>query len=255
MLAIVLLQATGVVEATDKGLINWSEGYVLARGYGVFDPKKGSPEDILRARRVATVVAQRNLLETIEGVHVNSTTVVKDYMLKSDVIVTHVEGVVKNARLVGEKVDRENGIVEVELMAPLEEVAQPILREIGKGKKTKGTGGKKSGKTPSAVILDASGTGLKPSMLPRIYDENGNLILDLSDLIDPNDPRTMKIMKFVDDLNQILQDPELKDNPIVIKITGVLNGRDMVVDKKSAGKLRWLKVIWELGKKVITALF
>ncbi len=257
MLAIVLIQAAGIVEATDNGEINWSEGYVLARGYGVFDPKMGKPEDILKARRVATVVAQRNLLETIKGVHVNSTTVVEDYMLKSDLVITHVEGVVKNARIVGEKVDRENGIVEVELMAPLQEVAKPILREIGKEKEKSGKKTEKevSGKIPSAVVLDASGTDLKPSMLPRIYDENGNLILDLSDLIDPNNPKTMKIMKFVNDLNQILQDPELKDNPLVIKISGAINGRDMVVDGKSASKLKWLKVIWELGKKVITALF
>ncbi len=257
MLAMVLMQATGVVETTDNGTINWSEGYVLARGYGVFDPKKGSPEDILKARRVATVVAQRNLLETIKGVHVNSTTVVKDYMLRSDLILTHVEGVVRNARLVGEKVDRENGIVEVELMAPLDDVAEGILKEIGKEKKKSGkkTKMKESGKPPSAVILDAGGTDLKPSMLPRIYDESGNLILDLSDLIDPDNPKTMKIMRFVSDLNEILQDPELKDNPLVIKIAGVINGRDMVVDKKSASKIRWLKVIWELGKKVITALF
>jgi len=257
MLAIVLIQASGVIETTDNGLINWSEGYVLAKGYGVFDPQKGTSQDILKARRVATVVAQRNLLETIKGVHVNSTTIVQDYMLKSDLVVTHVEGVVKNARVIGEKIDRKNGIVEVELMAPLDEVAEPILKEIGKEKKksSKKPEVQESGKIPSAVILDASNTDLKPSMLPRIYDENGNLLLDLSDLIDPSNPKTMKIMKFVNDLNQILQDPELKDNPLILKIAGVLNERDIVVDKKSAGKLKWLKILWELGRKVITALF
>ncbi len=257
MLIIVL--ASGAIEVSGDGLINWTEGYVLAKGYGVFDPGKANPEDILKARRVATVVAQRNLLETIKGVHVNSTTVVKDYMLKSDLVVTHVEGVVKNARLIGEKIDRENGIVEVELIAPLEKVAEPILKEIGKGKKGSKSRDKASlkdeRKIPSAVILDASGTGVKPSMLPRIYDENGNLLLDLSDLVDPDNPKTMKIMKFVDDLNEILQDPELKKNPIILKVIGALNERDIVVDRKSASRLKWLKILWELGKKVVTALF
>ncbi len=257
---LLVAQISRAVEMVGNGKIDWAAGYVIAKSYGVFDPAKANPADILKARRVATVVAQRNLLETIKGVHVNSTTVVEDFMLKSDLIVTHVEGVVKNSRILSESVDRENGIVEVELMAPLNDIAQAILDEIAEENKEKKekSGGKELKKVkrmPSAVILDASSSDVKPSMLPRIYDSDGNLILDLSTLIDPENPKTKKIVKVVDDLNDILSDPELKDNPLVLKVIKALNERDVVVDDKSARYIRWIKALWNLGKKVALALF
>ncbi len=259
MLMLALLSQLGVVENVGDGKINWTKGIVSAKGYGVFDPNsKNVGAEIVKARRAAIVVAQRNLLETVKGVHVTSETIVKDYMLKSDIIITRVQGTVRNARIVDERIDRENGIVEVELAVNLEDIAKPIYQEIAKNipKRSEGDVSEEGSKF-SALVLDASSSNSKPkpSLLPKIYDENGNLILDLAELIDPNDPRTQKVIRFVNSINDILNDPELRDNPLVIKIVKAINERDIVVDREASDKLKWLKTLWKLGKKIVLALF
>ena len=75
---------------------------------------------MLMAERAAVVDAQRNLLEIAKGVKVNGETEVEDFMLKSDVVMTHVNGIVKGAEQVGEtNYDSTMGIVSVELEMPL----------------------------------------------------------------------------------------------------------------------------------------
>ena len=75
----------------DKGKINWLEGYVEAKGIGA-PPERyiGKPPARPMALRAARVDAYRNLLETTKGVRVDSSTLVKDYTVESDVINTQV---------------------------------------------------------------------------------------------------------------------------------------------------------------------
>jgi|Deesub1362B_J571_1020462.scaffolds.fasta_scaffold00362_14 hypothetical protein len=248
------------VEVTEHGKIDWVKGIVTAKGYGAFDPKaKNLSQEILKARRVAIVVAQRNLLETIKGVHITSETIVENYILKSDLIFSRVQGIVKNARMIGEpKIDKENGIVEVELAVNFfgeDGFITPILPEVPKKK------GKIQDKPElktlfyTGAVIDASGAEIKPAVFPKFYDEKENLLLDTSEFIDPKDPKATKVINFVNSLNDILSDPELSKSALVIKIKSALNKRDFVVGKKEAEKLKWLKAIWRIGKKIVLALF
>ena len=52
----------------------------------------------LMAVRAAKADAFRQLVEIINGVHVNSETVVKDFVTESDVIKTKVEGLIKGIK-------------------------------------------------------------------------------------------------------------------------------------------------------------
>lgn len=83
-----------------NGQVNWSTGQVAAEGYGIApEGKKGRVAGLL-ACRAAVVDAQRNLLEVTQGVRVNSTTAISNFMLTSDEVKTSVEGLVKGARLI-----------------------------------------------------------------------------------------------------------------------------------------------------------
>ncbi len=248
------------IEVTEHGKIDWIKGVVTAKGYGAFDPKaKNLSQEILKARRVAIVVAQRNLLETIKGVHITSETIVENYILKSDLILSRVQGVVKNARMIGEpKIDRENGIVEVELAVNFygeDGFVTPLLPEVPRKKGEIKEEPKLKALNYSGAVIDVSGADVKPTVFPKFYDENGNLLLDTSEFIDPKNPKTAKVINFVNSLNDVLSDPELSKSPLVIKIKSALNKRDFVVGKKEAEKLKWLKVIWKVGKKIVLALF
>ncbi|MDX8389499.1 MAG: hypothetical protein R8M38_03320 [Mariprofundaceae bacterium] len=101
-------KAGELVEWTGAGGINWSSGKVFAEGVGVPPERaKYSAQKRALACRAAVVDAQRNLLETTKGVRVQSKTLVKDFVVESDLIRTTVEGVVKGALLLDKSHDED----------------------------------------------------------------------------------------------------------------------------------------------------
>ncbi|NQU15766.1 MAG: hypothetical protein HQ561_16550 [Desulfobacteraceae bacterium] len=66
-----------------------------------------------RAMRAATVVAQRDLLEVLEGLRLYGQTTVRDGMLQSDQIRTSVDGFLRGATKCGEKFYGSRGYAEV----------------------------------------------------------------------------------------------------------------------------------------------
>jgi hypothetical protein len=70
------------------------------------------------AERAAFVVALRNLLETVKGVRVDSESVVENFMVKSDVIRTRVDGIVRGARIVKTSY-LSDGSVEIQVAMPI----------------------------------------------------------------------------------------------------------------------------------------
>ena len=108
------------VDKVGQGSVNWSAGYIEAVGIGAPpDRLIGKAAARPAAVRAATVVAQRNLLEIIQGVQVDSATTVRDSMVDSDVINTQVKGLVKGAQMVGKPDYMSDGTVEVILRIPL----------------------------------------------------------------------------------------------------------------------------------------
>lgn len=113
-------QNVDAVEQLDKGLVNWTQGFVEAVGVGAPSPKAPTPSAArLFAERAAQVDGYRNLLETVKGVRVDSETTVENFMTTSDVIRTRVEGIVRGARVIDKRY-MSDGAVEVRLRMPLQ---------------------------------------------------------------------------------------------------------------------------------------
>lgn len=86
------------VETVGQGMVNWTSGEVYATGIGAPPANAvNAAQARAMAERAAQVVAYRNLLEIVKGVRVDSETVVENFMTKSDVIRTKVDGVIKGA--------------------------------------------------------------------------------------------------------------------------------------------------------------
>jgi hypothetical protein len=239
-----------VVDTVGNGEIDWGTGIIHAKGTGVIDPNNPNEAQArLMAQRAAIIVAQRNLLETAKGVRVTSETVVENYMAKSDLIYTRVDGVVKGAKLIGEpRYDKEQGIVEVELMISLydkkglsDAIIPPVITPDTYKDLTPET--KTLLQKYSGIIFDASGTGLKPSMFPKIYDENGDLIIDTGAYIDTTSGYGRKVIQYIGNLDKILENPDLKDNPLIIKVKDI-RGKlesDIIISKENSERFKWLK--------------
>lgn len=113
--------------------VNWSSGRIQSEGAGV-GPDNMSPGIArMMACRAAVVDAQRNLLESIQGVRVEGTTVVADMMVTSDIIKTSVSGLLQGAQVV-KRDSQADGSCLVQMTAPLggrftTDVYQQVFKE------------------------------------------------------------------------------------------------------------------------------
>jgi hypothetical protein len=101
-----------------RGTIDWTHGTLTVTGSGA-PPDRGSlAQKRLLARRAAVVDGYRQLAEMLNGVRVDSETVVKDFVIASDLIRTQVSALVKGAKT-GEPRYLSDGTVEVDLVVSL----------------------------------------------------------------------------------------------------------------------------------------
>lgn len=166
-----------IIQGNDTASVDWTNQLLTAKGWAFIDTVrfKNKAQAQMMATRGAIAVAQRNLLELVMGVNVTSVTTVRDYVTESDVVVTKLQGMMKNSRQVGAPVYK-NGMVEVVMQVAIYDVTsgdESVASVIGK--KVSET----SAKTKSQTVLCDS-TGFKPSLLPVVKDLQGNLIYNLT---------------------------------------------------------------------------
>ena len=242
-----------LVEPGPGGGVDWAERTVRARGSGVVDPGARNPAQArLMAERAAVVVAQRNLLEIVKGVRVDSDSRVENFMTDYDVVYTRVEGYVKGARQRGPaKFDEQSGIVEVELEMELygpDGLADALTPAVGAA----GAGLPPTSLPPavieffkqySGLVFDGAAAGLKPSLYPKIYDERGNLLLDTKDYAGFLGREGPAALRFIQDLDRVLARPEFARRPLVLRVRQVTGrlGTDIILGSADADKLNWLK--------------
>lgn len=96
-----------------------AEGVLTATGAGIADGSRypTSTQAKLLSRRAAMVDAQRNLLETINGVRITGGTTVENMMVTSDKVGSRVQGMIRGAFIVSENSyeDAGNWVTELEL--------------------------------------------------------------------------------------------------------------------------------------------
>jgi hypothetical protein len=234
-----------VLEPFPSGEVDWSGNSVRATGTGVLDPENpNTAQARLMAERAAVVVAQRNLLEIVEGVRVDSETRVENFMTDYDVIHTRVQGVVRNARQVGQaRYDSEAGTVEVELemdiYSPtgLSGALSSVLTDSRAQQEALSPQVRDFLSQYSGLVIDGGETGLTPSMFPRIFDENGNLLLDTSRYASYFGSGADAGLKFISDLQGILDQSGLSGSPLVLSAIDAVGayGSDIVISAAEAG--------------------
>lgn len=137
LISCVLLAATVLASAEDytewvgaNSGVNWTSAQARAEGAGIGPENRPASVASLMACRAAVVDAQRNLLESMQGVRVQGTTIVENMMISSDVIRTTVEGVLAGAQII-ERKPGDDGTCRVTMTAPLSgQFATQIYDEV-----------------------------------------------------------------------------------------------------------------------------
>ncbi len=307
------------VEKTGSGTINWTTSEVYATGIGA---PPAMPVNAAQARamaeRAAYVVALRNLLETVKGVRVDSETMVENFMVKSDVIRTRVDGIVKGARVIKTQF-LSDGSVEILVAMPMKgalmdaivpetfgrpligqtpikttptqpakpQVPSPLLVKPAEPSKptvpTTAVPEKKpepakpslpqtatvpekkpeppkqpelpkpvqtpeggatiafKGGTATGVVVDGRGLGLRPALLPRIVDSQGQEIY-VGQVVTRTNAVEQGVAGYAKDVNAAANNFRVTDNPAVLKglrASGAAR-TDIVVGQADAQILRQL---------------
>ncbi|HZS12315.1 MAG TPA: hypothetical protein VFA38_08695 [Nitrospirales bacterium] len=168
------------IEVVGLGTINWTAGLVTAVGSGAPPLNAvGTTQARAMAVRAAFAEATRNLLETVKDIRVDSATLVENHLVKSDVVKTRVTGLVKGAQIL--KTDMHpDGSVEItvglSLRGELTDAMLPAAfgRRFAAAVSTAGPGVAPLVPPPPGVLIDARGLGVKPALMPRFMDEDGN---------------------------------------------------------------------------------
>jgi hypothetical protein len=309
--------ASDALETTANGTINWTIGEVYAVGIGA---PPARPANMAQARgmaeRAAFVVALRNLLETVKGVQVDSETVIENFMSKSDVIRTKVDGIVKGARIV-KKQYLSDGSVEILVSMPMkgalmnsfvpenfgritpaqppsrpstipqrpsdikpaqpslekkaeplkpsppaavvpETKHEPIQPEPAKPEKKEepakpappstpapdlqtGTTVAFKGGVATGLVIDARGLGLRPALLPKVVDQQGQEVY-VGQVVTRTNAVEQGVAGYAKDVNAAANNFRVTDNPAVIKALGASGAAktDIIIGQADAQALRRL---------------
>ncbi|MEE9527667.1 MAG: hypothetical protein V3W07_08370 [Syntrophobacteria bacterium] len=231
-----------VVQQFDQGSINWSTGKVVAVGIGAPPSKPANMAQArAMARRAAITVARRNLLEISQGVQVDSMTLVKDFTVRSDIIRTSVQGVVRNAQVI-DTAYMSDGSVEVTMVMSLGgEFANVILPPPPVGTvfplPPPGTEMPAS-QVYTGMVVDARGLGARPAMAPKIVDESGKEIYG-SAMVNREFAVQQGMVGYAKDLSAAQVNSRVTDRPVTIKALRTSGAAkvDVVISDSDAAKL------------------
>ena len=231
-----------VVQQFDQGSINWSTGKVVAVGIGAPPSKPANMAQArAMARRAAITVARRNLLEISQGVQVDSMTLVKDFTVKSDIIRTSVQGVVRNAQVI-DTAYMSDGSVEVTMVMSLGgEFANVILPPppVGTAFPLPPPGTEMpSSQVYTGMVIDARGLGARPAMAPKIVDESGKEIYG-SAMVNREFAVQQGMVGYAKDLSAAQGNNRVTDRPVTIKALRTSGAAkcDVVISDSDAAKL------------------
>jgi hypothetical protein len=124
-----LQDAEPVARVSAPSAPDWAKEMASAKGSGVKPADAISDAQAkLLALRAAKVEAMRNLTEEVDGLFIDSTTKVKDFIATDDRIRTEVYSYLKGVQTVSEDYDAETGEATVKIEAPLEPVWDIVIK-------------------------------------------------------------------------------------------------------------------------------
>lgn len=226
-----------------KGAVNWEKGVdadVEAIGIGLPPENMHPVRGRALARRAAIIDAQRNLLEMMKGVQIDSETTIEDLTVTSDVVKSKVSGLVEGSRIIEEKVNNDGSYI-VKLAVPLygaKSVAAVAIPEIVKDATPHSFPSVSANYRPepaaakdlasyTGVIVDASGLGLKSTFSPVIYDSNGRAVYGIGN-IDHQFAISHGMVDYATNLQAAVARSRAGANPLIVKAEAVRGGGNSV---------------------------
>ena len=236
------------IERFGNGKIDWSNGVVEAVGVAA-PPLEAASAAQARAVAVqqATSLARKNMLEILRTLRIDSKHLAKDMVLKNGSF----DQTVKDLLYHSEELEtsflpdsRVSTSVTVCIRGSLSDLLLPAsVREIqhikgGLPKKTTASPDPADEKPFTGLVIDCRGLNVKPALVPRILDEDGNEVYGPATV---NRKYALKqgVAGYVKKLGDALRDPRIGGNPLRVKAvrSSGPNSSDIVISNSDAGKI------------------
>lgn len=241
--AIVLILMSTATFAAESP-VDWQKGVIRATGIGAGKPayqKKNPGIYRAQAKRAALMDAQRNLAEAIRGVHVTADSTMEDMFLKSDIVRTRVDSIIKSMTEVSSKYNEEGTyevVLEMQIFGGHNSLSSAAF--IPFKDEPKVTFAAPTDITiinqPTVInnkytglIIDCSGMNLNCVMSPVIKDISGKKIyghqnLDIDKII------VSGMASYADSANDKISQSRAGNNPLVVKAVNLadLNANPVV---------------------------
>jgi len=240
---------SGMVEVTfEHGKVDWSNGVIRAVGLGVPpDNAVNATHAHEMAKRAGRVVALRNLLEIVEGIHVDSHTLVKNYMVESDTINTKVQGLVHGARVTEEKALPDGSYqvtVEMKVSGDFQRTVLPAREHEPDPLKIVAQAASNVGSRSSDIliytglIVDAQGLDVQQTLAPKLLMEDGRVVYG-SEWVDPEVIQQTTVVAYVNNIPSAKTHQRVIAAPLVVRALRVdeSNPSDLVISDADAQTL------------------
>lgn len=250
-----------------NGNINWTTQFIEAKGESVIDTVrfKNKAQAKAMAIRGAVVVAQRNLLEIINGVRIVGETKVEDMITTHDYIYTRVDGLIKGAEMVGNPIE-QFGAIQVNMRVPIyaQNGLAPVIYDVipkdydnnkGRGDANNSDANKKPDRKDDkttkpdneeiqSVAFRLNDKVYDPAVFPLVVDEKGEILMDFTKFYDPKSGKFPQILKETRDIL------ELSGAAKGVKIIDVISAQDgkLVVSTIAKNKFNWDKISDTINK-------
>ena len=260
LLLVLPLAAPGVadgplVQVSNTGCIDWSAGTIRVRGVAApaaihVGESPDLPSDMLDAARR---IAQSNLIESASVIPINSVSRIADRMAQSTDFRDGLISLARNASLTRQEY-LSDGTVEIELTMNLtggfsqfvlpEEIRQVdsvvtmTAAETDADQPVKTVEGSDGG-AYTGLIIDATGIGAKPSLVPLVVDESEDVVYGPA-FVSREFAVSRGMSGFATTLAAARSDKRVGPRPLVVKAvrTRSTGETDLVVSSADGARLR-----------------
>lgn len=239
--------ANGVlVQATEKGRIDWSARTASAQGTGAPETE---PSDGLDAARLN---AQANLMETVRGIRINANSRISGRMALNPDFLKGLKALIQNADITHQKYFSD-GTAEVEITMKLsggfaQFVLPKEIRQVDSITATSGVSqeemptGTKGERVPpfTGLIVDAVGIDAEPALVPLIIDEAGETVYGPA-FVSREFAVSRGMSGFAATLEAAKMDKRVGENPMIVKAIRIhepTGNTDLVISNTDAARLR-----------------
>ena len=253
-----------------KSGVDWENGFIYSAGFGLPPADETNEKAKKRmAQEAAYLDALRNLAKIIDGIAINSETVVKDSIIARDRIRTEIDGFIRGAVTDTVYLHKDHS-AEVILKIPLKGdgslsdilfPSKPVI--IDNWEKILLPPPAKSSKPDTAtlirsgIVFDAHGLKMVQSMNPKIYTDKGDILYSAESI----DMRLLKgngLVDWASDVPSGVARDRVAGSPVVVKVKELKKGKkiptDLVVSSEELRKLideKSLEFLLENAKVVI----